>query len=276
MNLGVSPSAEEARDALPAPFREGSGDRAVYPVHPPQARLRLAPWTLLRWARRVLGGILFGTLVITVVVVGVLRWVDPPTSAFMVRQARISAGLGRPPPHYHHRWVHWDQIPTNLRLAAIAAEDQRFPLHHGFDPVEIRKAWDHYRRGGPLRGASTISQQTAKNLFLWPERSWLRKGLEAWLTAWIELLWPKERILEVYLNIVQMGPSTYGVGAASERYFGRPVSELTLEQASLLAGVLPAPAVYRLDRPSARLRQRAAWIADQTRRLGGTRYLQQL
>lgn len=194
----------------------------------------------------------------------------------MLRQARVSAALGRPPPHYQHRWIPWAEIPDSVRLAVIAAEDQRFPIHHGFDPVEIRKAWGHYRSGGRLRGASTISQQTAKNLFLWPERSWLRKGLEAWFTAWMELLWPKERILEVYLNIAQFSPSTYGVGAASDRYFRRPVSELEPQQASLLAGVLPAPGAYRLDRPSPRLRQRAEWIAEQMRRLGGSRYLGQL
>jgi len=243
-------------------------------------RPKTAPWSALRqgllWAWRLLAWLLIGLALTSVAAVAVLRWVDPPASAFMLGHARVAAGLGRPPPHYHHRWVPWEQIPTSVRLAAIAAEDQRFSVHHGFDPLEIRKAWTHYQRGGSLRGASTITQQTAKNLFLWPERSWLRKGLEAWLTAWIELLWPKERILEVYLNIVQLSPSTYGVGAASERYFDRPVSELGLEEASLLAGVLPAPGAYRLERPSARLRQRAEWIADQTRRLGGVRYLEKL
>ena len=153
------------------------------------------------------------------------------------------------------------------------------PRTNASGPPRLRPGGDPQGAGPArraLRGASTITQQTAKNLFLWPERSWLRKGLEAWLTAWIELLWPKERILEVYLNIVQLSPSTYGVGAASERYFDRPVSELDLEEASLLAGVLPAPGAYRLDRPSGRLRRRAEWIADQTRRLGGARYLERL
>lgn len=234
---------------------------------------------LREWALRLgrlLGGLMVALLLASVAVVGILRWVDPPVSAFMLRQARVATGLGRQPPHYHHQWVPWEDIPATMRLAAIAAEDQRFPLHHGFDPVEIRNAWAHYRRGGSLRGASTITQQTAKNLFLWPGRSWLRKGLEAWFTAWIELLWPKERILAVYLNIVQFGPNTYGVGAASQRYLKRPVSELGLEDASLLAGVLPAPSIYRLDRPSRGLKRRADWIADQTRRLGGTRYLERL
>lgn len=272
MSAGESPGIEEAA-ANPA-------GRPIGAAGEPGYRPGAACWSALRrglllgW--RLLAGLLIALALTSVAVVGILRWVDPPASAFMLRHARVAAELGRPPPHYHHRWVPWDAIPTSVRLAAIAAEDQRFPLHHGFDPVEIRKAWSHYRNGGTLRGASTISQQTAKNLFLWPERSWLRKGLEAWLTAWIELLWPKERILEVYLNIVQLSPSTYGVGAASERYLGRSVSELGLEQASLLAAVLPAPGAYRLDRPSPRLRRRADWIADQTRRLGGARYLERL
>lgn len=213
---------------------------------------------------------------ISVAVVGLLRWVDPPVSSFMLQHAWVAAGLGRVPPYYYQGWVPWEEIPASVKIAVIAAEDQRFPLHHGFDPVELRNALAHYWRGGTLRGASTITQQTAKNLFLWPGRSWLRKGLEAWFAAWIELLWPKERTLEVYLNIVQLSPSTYGVGAASERYFNRSVSDLDLDQAALLAAVLPAPGAYRLDRPSARLFRRAAWIADQTRRLGGAHYLERL
>ncbi|MGE5155042.1 MAG: monofunctional biosynthetic peptidoglycan transglycosylase [Bdellovibrio bacteriovorus] len=272
MSASESPGIDEA-SAIPAGQAIGAADEPGF--QPGVARWRaLRQGLLLSW--RFLVGALIALALGSVATVGVLRWVDPPASAFMLRHARVAAELGRPPPHYHHRWVPWEEIPVSVRLAAIAAEDQRFPLHHGFDPVEIRKAWSHYRTGGTLRGASTITQQTAKNLFLWPERSWLRKGLEAWFTAWIELLWPKERILEVYLNIVQFSPSTYGVGAASERYFGRPVSSLSLEEASLLAGVLPAPGAYRLDRPSPRLRRRADWIADQTRRLGGSRYLERL
>jgi monofunctional glycosyltransferase len=217
-----------------------------------------------------------GFVAVSVVLICTLRWVDPPASAFMVEHAIKSWYLGREPPHYYNDWVPWEQIPAAVPLAVIAAEDQRFPLHHGFDPVEIRKALTSWRGGGHLRGASTISQQTAKNLFLWPGRSWVRKGLEAWLAALIELLWPKQRILEVYLNIVQFSPSTYGIGAASLRYFHRPASELTLHEAALLAGVLPSPGAYRLERPSGRLRRRSAWIVDQTGRLGGERYLEGL
>lgn len=233
----------------------------------------------LRLARQLPRLILRAALVFALasaLLIGALRWVDPPTSAFMAQHALKSWLLGREPPHYYHSWVPWNRIPPAMPLAAIAAEDQRFPFHHGFDPVEIRHAIRTWRTTGQLRGASTISQQTAKNLFLWPGRNWLRKSLEAWFTALIELLWPKERILEVYLNIVQFSASTYGVGAASARYFHRPAEQLTLREAALLAGVLPSPSVYRLDRPSSRLRRRAAWIMDQAQRLGGGSYLRNL
>jgi monofunctional biosynthetic peptidoglycan transglycosylase len=154
----------------------------------------------------------------------------------------------------------------------VAAEDQRFPEHGGFDLVEIRQAWDRFRAGGRLRGASTISQQVAKNLFLWSGKSLVRKGLEAWFTLLIELTWPKRRILEVYLNIAQLGPHTYGVGAASWRYFHRPPVALTERDAALMAAVLPNPERFRLDAPSGYVQKRAAWVRTQMRRLG-PRYL---
>ncbi|HYN77119.1 MAG TPA: monofunctional biosynthetic peptidoglycan transglycosylase [Lamprocystis sp. (in: g-proteobacteria)] len=237
----------------------------------------------LAWCKR-LGQLLFylvprvlGALALSsALIVGALRWVDPPTSSFMVRQALVAWRAGRQAPAYYHTWVPWGRIPPVVPLAVIAGEDQRFADHHGFDAVEIRRALAGWQQGDGLRGASTITQQTAKNLFLWPERSWVRKGLEAWFAGLIEFLWPKQRILEVYLNIVQFSPSTYGVGAASERYFNRPVEALTQNEAALLAAVLPAPSVHRLDRPSARLQRRAQWIADQIQRLGGRRYLGRL
>lgn len=236
-------------------------------------------WFLARslrvlWCLAVRG--LLVVLALSIVIVGTLRWVDPPASSFMLRQAWVSSRLGREPPYYFFHWVPIEEIAPEVRLAVLASEDQRFPDHPGFDAVEIRKAIETHRRGGALRGASTITQQTAKNLLLWPEGSWLRKLPEAWLTVLMELLWSKERILEIYLNIAQFSASTYGVAAASERYFHRPVSRLGLREGALLAGVLPAPATYRLDRPSARLRRRAAWIEDQARRLGGVRYLKRL
>ncbi|MCF7992090.1 MAG: monofunctional biosynthetic peptidoglycan transglycosylase, partial [Thiohalocapsa sp.] len=181
-----------------------------------------------------------------------------------------------PKPHVYHEWVDWQMLPRHVALAAVAAEDQRFPTHRGFDLIEIRNAWEDYRNGASLRGASTISQQTAKNLFLWSGRDYVRKALEVWLTVLMEALWPKERILEVYLNIAQFSPDTFGVGAASWRYFDRPAVALDASQAALLAAVLPNPEIYRLDAPSAKVRDRAAWIRRQMHRLGGTRYLDRL
>jgi monofunctional biosynthetic peptidoglycan transglycosylase len=208
--------------------------------------------------------------------VGLLRWLDPPTSAFMLRQWVAGQFSDQTPPYVYHEWVDWPLLPASVALAAIAAEDQRFPHHGGFDLVEMRKAWQRYQAGGRLRGASTISQQTAKNLFLWPGQDWLRKGLESWFTLLIEALWPKQRILEVYLNIAQFSPDTFGVGAASWRYFNRPAIALEPDQAALLAAVLPNPEIFRIDAPSARVERRARWIRSQMRQLGGTAYLERL
>ncbi|MBK1716171.1 monofunctional biosynthetic peptidoglycan transglycosylase [Thiocystis violacea] len=210
-----------------------------------------------------------------VLVVG-LRWVNPPASAFMLRHAFNVWRLNQSQPYYQHAWIDWERMPASIKLAAIAGEDQRFPSHLGFDLIEIRHAIRDHRSGERLRGASTISQQTAKNLFLWPGSGWERKLLEGWFTLMIETLWSKERILEVYLNIAQFSPGTYGIEATSQRYFGHSASELALEEATLLIGVLPGPGNYQLDQPSERLQRRAAWIMDQTQRLGGNRYLRRL
>jgi monofunctional glycosyltransferase len=251
------------------------------PMAPQQSRtFRIEPVGAARHPLKRLGRLLLTTIghlaLMSIILVLTLRWMDPPASAFMMRHAYNLWGLEQSPPYYQHTWVSGNRISAPARLAAIAGEDQRFPDHLGFDFVQIRLAWADYQKGGRMRGASTITQQTAKNLFLWPGSDWPRKVLEAWFTLLMELLWPKERILEVYLNIVQFSPSTYGIEAASRRYFDRPASELTIEQASLLIGALPTPGLYRLDRPSARLERRAAWITDQASRLGGTRYLERL
>ncbi|WP_373510223.1 monofunctional biosynthetic peptidoglycan transglycosylase [Thiocapsa sp.] len=228
--------------------------------------------SLLRW----IGIALAGFVVLTVLPVLLLRWVDPPTSAFMIQ--RWVTGYFEPggPTAIQYEWVDWESIPATVKLAVIASEDQRFPDHRGFDTIEIERAWQHHRNGGRLRGASTISQQTAKNLFLWSGRDPVRKGLEVWLTLVIELLWSKQRILEVYLNIAQLGPTTFGVGAASWRYFHRPAAGLGTTQAALIAAVLPNPTIYRLDGPSAFVTGRAAQIRRQMTRLGGVAYLHHL
>lgn len=218
-----------------------------------------------------------GFVVLTAAPVWVLRWVDPPTSSVMLLE-RFEPHLrgDREPATLYHEWVPWQRIPPAMALAVIAAEDQRFPDHAGFDLVEMRRAWVDYQAGERLRGASTISQQVAKNLFLWQGRNPVRKGLEAWFTLLLETLWPKSRILEVYLNIAQLGPTTYGVGAASWRFFDRPAEALTAQEAALLAAVLPNPVRYRVEAPSSYVARRAAWIRRQMERLGGVEYLQRL
>jgi monofunctional biosynthetic peptidoglycan transglycosylase len=172
--------------------------------------------------------------------------------------------------------VAWDAISPYAGIAVIASEDQRFAEHWGFDLDSIQDAIEEREGGGRSRGASTISQQVAKNLFLWPGRSWLRKGLEAYFTVLIELLWSKQRILEVYLNVAQFGDRIFGVDAASRRFFGKRASALSAREAALLAAVLPNPVRMRADDPSPYVRERARWIQRQMQSLGGPGYLREI
>ena len=220
----------------------------------------------LRWGRRLLLLFVSGLLISWLPVL-VLRFVDPPTSSFMLQAAAAV-------PSIDYRWVDRANISAHMQLAVIAAEDQHFPDHAGFDLAAIEAVLKS--SGSQGRGASTISQQVAKNLFLWSGRSLFRKGLEAWFTGMIELTWSKSRILEVYLNIAEFGPGIYGVEAASQRYFDRPARALSAEQAASLAAVLPSPRHYSATQPSAYLRSRIGWIQRQMRQLGGTDYLEQL
>ena len=204
----------------------------------------------------------------------VLRWVRPLTTSFMVQHHFASPASGPACERIRYPWIAWDDMSPHVPLAVVAAEDQLFFQHAGFDFRSIADAIEQRRVDEPVRGASTITQQLAKNLFLWPGRSWMRKALEAYLTVLIELSWPKRRILEVYLNVVQFGPCTFGVAAASEEFFGKRAASLSAAEAALLAAVLPNPTVFRVDRPSPQVRERAAWIRRQMGRLGGTAVLQ--
>jgi len=212
---------------------------------------------------------------VTLLAVVALRWIDPPTTTFMLRD-RIGGLFADDKYEFRHEWRDWDQISRNAPLAVVAAEDQQFPHHHGFDFKQIDKALADRERGRRVRGASTISQQVAKNLFLWPGQSWFRKGLEAGITVLIELVWPKRRILEVYLNIAEFGRGTWGVQAASQRYFRKDASKLTRAEAARLAAVLPAPKRYRADAPGPYVRRRQAWIERQMVALGGPAHLADL
>jgi len=230
-------------------------------------------------ARRLLRGLFLAVAAwvsLTVAAVVAFRWIDPPFTAFML-ESRIGALFSSEPGYeFRHEWRDWDQISKQAALAVIASEDQRFPDHNGFDFKQIDKALEARERGRRARGASTISQQVAKNLFLWPGRSWVRKGLEAGITVLIEALWSKQRILEVYLNIVEFGRGTYGVQAASQRFFHADARRITTSQAALLAAVLPAPKRFRVDAPSRYVRSRQTWIIRQMVALGGTSYLASL
>ena len=198
------------------------------------------------------------------------RWVAPPATAFML-EYRFGAMPAR---GYDYYWIGRDRISPWLPLAVVAAEDQKFPYHHGFDLDSIHSAVASGR--SRPRGASTISQQTVKNLYLWPGRSLARKGLEASLTVYLELLWPKGRTLEVYVNVAEFGPGVYGAQAASLRYFGKLPADLSAHEAVTLAAVLPNPERLSVAAPSVYLRARIAWIELQMQRLGGPAYLAQL
>ncbi|MDA0706621.1 MAG: monofunctional biosynthetic peptidoglycan transglycosylase [Proteobacteria bacterium] len=205
-------------------------------------------------------------VIVSLLLVLPLRWFNPITSAFMLQD-----DSGREP--ILHEWQAWPALRQSMPLAVVAAEDQRFAEHFGLDVQAIRKSFDDAERGRQLRGASTISQQLAKNLFLSPSRSMLRKGIEAWLTVVIEICLPKRRILEIYLNIVEFGPGIYGVGAASRHYFHKTADSLTDWEAALLAAVLPNPIRLRVDAPSSYLRKRQQWIIGQMQRLRRERWL---
>jgi monofunctional biosynthetic peptidoglycan transglycosylase len=209
------------------------------------------PRGFVRWIARSTLKLVAFALVLSAALVLPWRWLPPPTSAFMLRE-RFNGHVTR------QRWVPYASISRNLALCVIAAEDQKFAAHNGFDVDAITRAVEE-RRARP-RGASTISQQLAKNLFLWPGRSFVRKGLEAYFTVWLEQTWPKRRILEVYLNVAEFGPGIFGAASASELVFGKPASELSLSDAALLAAVLPNPKRMSAAHPSAYVYERAGEI----------------
>ena len=188
------------------------------------------------------------------------RWVDPPTTAFMLQDDSDRKSV-------LYEWSAWENIGTASPIAVVAAEDQKFASHFGFDVKSIRDSVEDFNDGASLRGASTITQQVAKNLYLWPNKSFLRKGIEAYFTVLIEVTWPKKRILEIYLNIAELGPGIYGVGAASETYFGKAPIQLSDAEAALLAAVLPNPKQLRVSQPTPYVLERRNWIIGQMQRL---------
>jgi monofunctional biosynthetic peptidoglycan transglycosylase len=235
---------------------------------------------VLARAARVAALALGGALLLSVLAVLTLRFIPPWTTAFIM-EARVTSWFDDDPRPWklQREWRDLDAISPQVQLAVIAAEDQRFFQHAGFDFRQIRKALERRPtvagRNGRPRGASTISQQVAKNLFLWNGRSWVRKGIEAWFTVLVELLWPKQRILEVYLNIAEFGRGIYGVEAASQAFYRKSAARLSRAEGARLAAVLPNPIRLRADKPSKYVQRRQREIEAQMRALGGTAYLQQ-
>jgi monofunctional biosynthetic peptidoglycan transglycosylase len=218
---------------------------------------------------RVMTHFALGLLVISILLVGLLRFVPVYTSAFMWHTHIDDLVENKAYRPIQQTWVNSQHISKSAFNAVIASEDQRFYIHHGFDIAAIYQAYQKYQQGGKLRGASTISQQVAKNLFLSPAKNIPRKVLEVWFTFWIECLWSKARILEVYLNIAQFGDHLFGIEAASQQYFGIPAKRLSASQSALLAATLPNPLLLKAAKPSAYLLRRQHWILRQMHNLGG-------
>ena len=206
-------------------------------------------------------------LVISILLVLLFKWLPIPLTPLMLIRY-----FEHPDESIRHEWVPMEEISPKLQLAVVASEDQNFMKHNGFDFDAIEKALESNRKGKRTRGASTISQQTAKNVFLWPQRSWLRKGLEAYFTFLIENLWSKQRILEVYLNSIEMGKGIYGAGAASQYWFHKPPARLSVYEAAALAAILPNPREYRANPASNYIQQRKNWIARQMKNLGPLKF----
>lgn len=200
-----------------------------------------------------------------------LKWVNPPITITQINSVLEGHGL-------HRDYISYEEMPQSVKLAAIASEDQLFAQHKGFDRKNIEKAlkFNEAHKGKKIRGASTISQQVAKNVFLWQKRSWLRKGLEVYFTLMIEMIWGKERILEMYLNVSEMGIGTFGIEAASQRYYKKPASELTKNEAARIIVNLPNPKKYRVNPPSPYVSNRAKWVERQMRNLQSDPAIQEI
>jgi len=212
-------------------------------------------------------------LIITIAWVALYKFVNPPVTPLMlIRFFDKESGQRL----IKTDWKNYDDISNYMKIAVIASEDQQFPLHEGFDLRSIEEAIDGKLEGERLRGASTISQQTAKNVFLWPSRSWIRKGIEAYFTVLIEKIWGKKRILEVYLNVIETGDGIYGVDEAGEIYFGRSAKNLDEVDAALIAAILPDPRGMSAVKPSEYVLRRQQWIREQIGNLGGTSYLKNI
>ncbi len=235
---------------------------AVVRKHHNRRQPRKGSGAPIRTAKKYLwlaGRLLLYIFVITVVWAGALRFINPPVTWLMIQRGLERKAEGKEW-KLQKRWVAYEDLSDNLKRAAISGEDARFPEHWGFDTQAIADAYERNKEGKRLRGGSTISQQVAKNVFLWPRRSWFRKGCEAYFTILIETLWSKKRILEVYLNVIETGDGLYGAESAAQYYFGKSAGSLTRRQAALLIAVLPNPRRWSPAKPTAYINRKAATI----------------
>lgn len=207
-------------------------------------------------------------LAIPIIAIVIFKWVPVPTTPLMVIRS-FEQWQDDKEIVWKHDWVSIDEISNHLELAVVCSEDQNFLNHNGFDMGAIEKAIENNKKGKRVRGASTISQQTAKNVFLWPGRSWVRKGLETYVTFLIELIWSKERIMEVYLNSIEMGNGIYGAEAASQHWFKKSAIKLNRNEAAAIAAILPNPRKYRANPPTNYIARRKAWVVRQMGYHGG-------
>lgn len=219
----------------------------------------------MRKLLRFFGKLFFWCIVLSIGLVVLFKYVPIPATPLMfIRYFENTNETNS----WKHDWVSIDKISKNIQLAVICSEDQKFLEHSGFDIEAIEKAYENNKKGKRIRGASTISQQTAKNVFLWPDRSWLRKGLESYFTFLIENIWTKERILEVYLNSIEMGPGIYGVEAASQHWFKKSASNLSAYEAAAIASILPNPRKYRANPATNYIQKRKQWVVKQMQYYG--------
>lgn len=224
----------------------------------------------MKWLKRIallITGLCFCFLLLLIS----LRWINPPFTAFTLQENWEELGVES----YNLKdyWIPYQEIPKNVQWAVVASEDQRFWEHKGLDFVAIEKALEENEEGGQIRGASTISQQVSKNLFLSGNKSYIRKGIEAGITFTIELLWTKERIMEMYLNIAEFGPGIYGIGKASDYFFDKAPQKITNDEAARLAVVLPNPKRMRVEPPSPFVLKRKNWVLRNMTQLSGITYL---
>ena len=220
---------------------------------------------------KILLGVFIGFILLSFLSVLLFKFVNPPISPLMLIRA-IEQKFDGKPMLIDKKWVDIENISPNLITAVISSEDNKFLDHHGFDFEAIKQAYESNKHGKRIKGASTISQQTAKNVFLWPSRSYLRKGMEAYFTFLIELLWSKKRIMEVYLNIIEMGDGIYGAEQASQFYYKKPAAKLSVSEAAGIASILPNPRLFHLLKPSPRLLKHQQWIMNRIGQIGRIKF----